>query len=115
MAQASLSLKALMTKEKVLRERLHRFVIKAPPGWRVMARSVEPGAWGVVWDGQTVFPEAVDCCQRLVDAGKDVLFLSNVAELTIEDLARRMRASFARSDWYGVACVVAAFGSRPPA
>lgn len=45
LAQASLSLKALKTQRKVLKERLARHTIKAPVGWKVIERQVEPGQW----------------------------------------------------------------------
>jgi RND family efflux transporter MFP subunit len=45
LAQAALQLAALKTQAKILRERLVRYVIKAPPGWRVIERQVEPGQW----------------------------------------------------------------------
>jgi HAD superfamily hydrolase (TIGR01459 family) len=34
--------------------------------------------WGVIHDGVTAFPHAVDCLKRLRDAGKRTLLLSNV-------------------------------------
>ena len=43
--QAVHQLRGLVTAAKILKERLARFVIKAPPGWRVMERRVEPGQW----------------------------------------------------------------------
>ena len=45
LAQATLQLAALNIQAKILRERLARHVIKAPPGWRVIKRQVEPGQW----------------------------------------------------------------------
>lgn len=45
MDQAVHQLKGLVTAGKILKERLARFVIKAPAGWRVMERRVEPGQW----------------------------------------------------------------------
>ena len=43
--QAVHQLRGLVTAGKILKERLDRFVIKAPPGWRVIERQVEPGQW----------------------------------------------------------------------
>lgn len=43
--QARLQLEALGTRAAILGERLSRHVIKAPPGWRVIERRVEPGSW----------------------------------------------------------------------
>lgn len=45
LAQARLQLKALGTQRKVLAERLARHTLKAPPGWRVIDRLIEPGQW----------------------------------------------------------------------
>ena len=45
LTQARLQLEALKTQAAILRERLVRHVIKAPPGWRVIERWVEPGSW----------------------------------------------------------------------
>jgi len=45
LTQARLQLDALKTQAAILRERLSRHVIKAPPGWRVIERRVEPGSW----------------------------------------------------------------------
>ena len=45
LVQASLQLKALKTQGDSLAERLSRYVIRAPAGWRVITRSVEPGQW----------------------------------------------------------------------
>lgn len=38
-------LKTLKAEEETLRERLKRSTIKAPPGWKVIKRLVEPGEW----------------------------------------------------------------------
>jgi len=38
-------LRALRIQEKNLREHLARYVLKAPPGWLVMERYLEPGEW----------------------------------------------------------------------
>lgn len=43
--QARLQLKALQTKARILAERRARFLVKAPPGWLVTERKVEPGKW----------------------------------------------------------------------
>lgn len=43
--QARLQLRGLQIQEKILRERLARHQIKAPRGWLVMERSVEPAQW----------------------------------------------------------------------
>ncbi|KMY69307.1 hypothetical protein AAU61_04885 [Desulfocarbo indianensis] len=43
--QARLQLRGLQIQEKTLRERLARHQIRAPQGWQVMERSVEPGQW----------------------------------------------------------------------
>lgn len=43
--QARHQLRALQVQEKTLRERLARHLIKAPVGWLVMERLVEPGQW----------------------------------------------------------------------
>lgn len=45
LAQARLQREALETQAAILRERLARHVIKAPAGWRVIERKVEPGSW----------------------------------------------------------------------
>ncbi len=45
LAQANLQLEATKTQRKVLAERLDRRTIKAPPGWMVIKRQVEPGQW----------------------------------------------------------------------
>ncbi|MCF8043525.1 MAG: efflux RND transporter periplasmic adaptor subunit [Desulfarculaceae bacterium] len=45
LTQARLQLEALKTQAAILGERLSRHVIKAPPGWRVIERRVEPGSW----------------------------------------------------------------------
>ncbi len=61
LAQASLQLAALKTQAKILNERLVRHQIKAPRGWRVIERQVEPGQWvpvggqvGLVGDFRTL-------------------------------------------------------------
>lgn len=38
-------LRQLGVRQRILQERLRRKEIEAPPGWRVTARSVEPGQW----------------------------------------------------------------------
>jgi membrane fusion protein (multidrug efflux system) len=43
--QAKHQLRALEVQEKTLRERIDRHTIKAPAGWQVMERKVEPGQW----------------------------------------------------------------------
>jgi membrane fusion protein (multidrug efflux system) len=43
--QARLQLRALAVQAKTLRERIDRHIIKAPAGWEVMERKVEPGQW----------------------------------------------------------------------
>lgn len=48
LTQARLQLEALKTQAAILSERLARHVIKASPGWRVIARKVEPGQWVAV-------------------------------------------------------------------
>ncbi|RJX35057.1 MAG: HlyD family efflux transporter periplasmic adaptor subunit [Desulfarculus sp.] len=45
LSQARLALTALKTQRKVLTERLVRHTIKAPAGWKVIERLVEPGQW----------------------------------------------------------------------
>ncbi|BEQ16702.1 efflux RND transporter periplasmic adaptor subunit [Desulfoferula mesophila] len=45
LTQAKLQLEALKTQAVVLKERLDRHQIKAPAGWRVIERQVEPGSW----------------------------------------------------------------------
>ena len=61
LTRATLQLAALKTQAKILTERLERHVIKAPPGWRVIERKVEPGQWvalggqlGLVGDFRTL-------------------------------------------------------------
>jgi RND family efflux transporter MFP subunit len=61
LAQATLQLAALKIQAKILAERLARHRIKAPPGWRVIERRVEPGQWvatgsqlGLVGDFRTL-------------------------------------------------------------
>jgi HAD superfamily hydrolase (TIGR01459 family) len=48
--------------------------------------------WGVIHDGVTAFPEAVDCLHRLRTAGKPTLLLSNVPRpnSAAQSLMRRM-------------------------
>ncbi len=43
--QTRLQLRALAVQAKTLRERIARHTIKAPTGWQVMDRKVEPGQW----------------------------------------------------------------------
>jgi RND family efflux transporter MFP subunit len=43
--QAELQLQALKTAAEVIRERQSRHKVKAPPGWLVVSRQVEPGSW----------------------------------------------------------------------
>jgi len=43
--QARFQLQTLEVQGRILAERLARFTIKAPPGWRVIARRLEPGQW----------------------------------------------------------------------
>ncbi|MCB2225657.1 MAG: HlyD family efflux transporter periplasmic adaptor subunit [Desulfarculaceae bacterium] len=61
LAQATLQLAALKTKAKILLERQERHLIKAPVGWQVIERKVEPGQWvaagtqvGLVGDFRTL-------------------------------------------------------------
>ncbi|MEA3277317.1 MAG: efflux RND transporter periplasmic adaptor subunit [Pseudomonadota bacterium] len=56
-------LRALEVKQRVLEERLTRTRIRAPAGWRVTGRAVEPGQW--VKDGEVV-GEAADFSTLLV-------------------------------------------------
>ncbi len=39
------NLEGLRIEEKNLREHLSRYVLRAPPGWKVMSRELEPGEW----------------------------------------------------------------------
>ena len=58
-------------------------------------------AWGVLHDGRTVFPEALDCLQRLAASGHMPIIVSNAArrrnaieaELTATGLPRELYAS----------------------
>ncbi|EGB15457.1 efflux transporter, RND family, MFP subunit [Pseudodesulfovibrio mercurii] len=51
--QAALQqLRAKQVEEQVLLERLERFSLVGPPGWKVVARDIEPGEW--VTKGETV-------------------------------------------------------------
>ena len=43
--QARLQLKSLQIQGDILAERLKRHEVRAPAGWRVISRSVEPGQW----------------------------------------------------------------------
>ena len=43
--QARLQLKSLQIQGDILTERLKRHEVRAPAGWRVISRSVEPGQW----------------------------------------------------------------------
>lgn len=43
--QAHFNLKLLQNQQKVLKERLDRHLVIAPPGWQVIKRLVEPGEW----------------------------------------------------------------------
>jgi membrane fusion protein, multidrug efflux system len=43
--QATQQLAALEVQERTLKERLERHVIRAPSGWTIIARNVEPGQW----------------------------------------------------------------------
>jgi membrane fusion protein (multidrug efflux system) len=43
--QARHQLRSLAVQERTLRERISRHTIKAPAGWQVMERKVEPGQW----------------------------------------------------------------------
>lgn len=47
--------------------------------------------WGVLWDGERVFPGAAKFVHSLIDAGKKILFLSNCAEYTVERLVSQLR------------------------
>ena len=48
--------------------------------------------WGVIHDGVTGFPHAIDCLQRLRDSGKPALLLSNVPRpnAPVQEMMRRM-------------------------
>lgn len=51
--QAALQqLRAKQVEERILLERLKRFSLVGPPGWKVVARDIEPGEW--VTKGETV-------------------------------------------------------------
>src|SRR5579884_2380623 len=45
--------------------------------------------WGVVHDGVTPFPQALDCLQALIDGGKRVVLLSNAPRRS-DDVVRRI-------------------------
>lgn len=47
--------------------------------------------WGVIHDGVTPIPGAVDCLQSLIDAGKRIVLLSN-APRRADDVVRRITA-----------------------
>src|SRR6476620_4423658 len=47
--------------------------------------------WGVVHDGTAPFPGVLDCMQRLLDAGKRLVLLSN-APRRADDVVRRIAA-----------------------
>jgi RND family efflux transporter MFP subunit len=57
------ALRALEVKQRILAERLTRTRVRAPAGWQVTARSVEPGQW--VGEGESV-GEASDFSRLLV-------------------------------------------------
>ncbi len=45
LAGAELGLTALQVQEKSLQEHMTRFALRAPAGWKVLARHLEPGEW----------------------------------------------------------------------
>src|ERR1700678_3833566 len=49
--------------------------------------------WGVIHDGVTAFPSAIDCLHRLRAAGKPTLLLSNVPRPNIDAQALMQRMS----------------------
>lgn len=55
--------------------------------------------WGVLHDGQTLFPGALDCLRRLMAAGKQVAILSNSGK-PAADNAARLRAMGIAEDCY---------------
>lgn len=104
LAQASLQLKALGTRRKVLAERLIRHTIKAPPGWLVIKRQVEPGQWvsvgtsvAVLGDYRTLLvPLALDPrqYQLLKSASKPLAVFLPDQGLTLEAKLERQSPGF---------------------
>lgn len=47
--------------------------------------------WGVLHDGRQPYPGAVDCLQRLVDAGKQVILISNSGRRVLDSASRLSR------------------------
>jgi len=94
-------LQALEIRHKVLRERLLRTRIRAPAGWRITRRNLEPGQW--VQDGENVgaaadfttlivpFALTPDQYKTLVDSDNDGL------RLHLPDLKREVAASIYRT------------------
>ena len=51
--------------------------------------------WGVIHDGATAFPSAIDCLSRLRAAGKPTLLLSNVPRPNVDARALMQRMGIA--------------------
>ncbi|MCF7989702.1 MAG: efflux RND transporter periplasmic adaptor subunit [Thiohalocapsa sp.] len=97
-------LRQLGVQERVLQERLERKQVPAPVGWRVIARTVEPGQWvnageriGEVADfSSLVIPFALTPSQfRALNARADQ---RSGLELLLPDLDRSVPASLYRSN-----------------
>jgi RND family efflux transporter MFP subunit len=95
------ALRALGVKERILAERLKRTRVRAPAGWQVNARSVEPGQW--VGEGESV-GEASDFSRLLVpfalapEQHAALTALSNAIRLELPDLGKAAAAVVYRTN-----------------
>lgn len=92
------ALRALEVKRETLAERIERTRVRAPPGWLVTARRVEPGQW--VKDGDSV-GSAADFTTLLVPFALTpeqhaALPAGGQIELTLPDLGRAVAAEVYR-------------------
>lgn len=94
-------LRALEVKEKVLRERLARTRIRAPTGWRITKRSLEPGQW--VREGDKV-GEAADFSTLIIpfaftpEQYAALIRAGDGMRLRLPDLGREVAASIYRTN-----------------
>lgn len=55
--------------------------------------------WGVLHDGRKPYPGAVHCLDRLLEAGKDVILISNSGKRTIANETRLTQIGFPRTSY----------------
>lgn len=104
--QARLGLDELKVKAEILEERQRRCLIKAPPGWHLLERKIEPGEWltrgrivGQVGDYRTLLvpfsltPEQYEWLKKESAGGSLFLMKSSAGQTSIKIPARLLHIS----------------------